>query len=289
MMMALVGRIIGSALLLQASSVVAPPPVAIVATLQGTAWVRPNKGDQRLLRLYDWVTPAAVIEVAPAGRLVLIMIDGRRYALGGGARATLSSTSLTATRGEVTEESAMPRLVSLAAIAGKPPRAAAAVRVRGRGIARLTPCQGVLTLRDETVLQFEPVEGAPRYNVEVRTIDDRLVFARSIERPPLAIPAGVLAAGADYLWTVRTEAMDSPAVSEARFTTLENGADAERRAFAAALAPAAIGLLGALDAHVGLLHEAIAELTAAAQLAPNDVHAQSAAMGVRTRLASLCP
>jgi hypothetical protein len=289
--MVMLGHLLAVApLLLQSAPHVAvsPQPVAIASAIKGSAWILPKAGWRQPLTLYDWVKADTVVDVAAGARLELIMIDGRRYALGGGARAKLSSTSLTTLRGPVSQESTMPALISLAPIAGKAPRAVGAVRVRGRGIAKLNPCDTVLTLHDETVLRFDPVGGASQYEIEVRSSDDRQVFARTIDQPPLAIPPGVLAAGTDYVWTVRAEGAVPPARSEGRFTTLDSSVEAARRAFASALDPAASGLLGGIDVHLGLLNEAIVELAAAAQRAPGDAAAEGAAKRARAALATAC-
>jgi hypothetical protein len=283
--------VIVASLVLQSSAGVAasPQPVAIVSVINGSAWTRATSGTRQPLSLYDWVTPGAVLDVAPPARVEIIMIDGRRYTLGGGARAKVSSTGLTTQRGPVTQESAVPRLVSLAPIAGKTPRAAGALRLRGPSVAKLNPCETVLTLRDETMLRFDPVEGATSYDIEVRDTTDRQVLARTIERPPLAVPAGVLLAGTEYVWKVQTVGAVPSATSERAFTTLDSAAETARRGFVSAIDPASRGLLGGIDFHLGLLNESIAELTAAAERAPRDRAAQRAADRARLALATACP
>ena len=286
----ILGPVIAVVSLLQSQPAAAssPQPVAIVSAIKGSAWIVPKTGARQLLTLYDWIKEDGVVDVAAQGRLELIMIDGRRYALAGGARARLASSSLTTLRGSVTQQPAMPRLVSLAPITGETPGAAGAVRLRGRNVARLNPCEAVVTLRDQTVLRFDPVEGASHYDVEVRTTNDEPVLARSVERPPLAIPSGVLAAGTGYVWTVRTGGVMPPAKSEARFMTLDSGAEAARSAFATSVDPAAGGLLGGIDFHLGLLNEAISELGAAEQRTPRDSAAEQAAERARLALAAAC-
>ena len=127
----------------------------------------------------------------------------------------------------------MPQLRLLAPIAGKPPDAAGAVRLRAAGITKLNPCQGVVTLRDQTILRFQPVTGASQYDVEVRSLNDHQIFSRAIERAPLAIPAGVLAAGKEYVWRVRVAGGVTPVKSEGRFRTLDGSVETARQAFAA--------------------------------------------------------
>jgi hypothetical protein len=287
----ILGPVIAVSSLLLQSQPGAPPspqPVAIVSAIKGSAWIVPKTGARQLLTLYDWSKEGGVVDVGPQGLLELIMIDGRHYALAGGARARLTSSSLTTLRGSVTQEPAMPRLVSLAPIAGETPGATGAVRLRGRSVARLNPCEAVVTLRDETVLRFDPVEGASHYDVEVRTTNDEPVFARTVDQPPLAIPPGVLSAGTGYVWTVRTGDTMPPAKSEARFMTLDRGAEAAREAFASSLDPSTSGLLGGIDFHLGLLNEAISELAAANQRAPQNSAAEQAAQRAHVALAAAC-
>jgi hypothetical protein len=286
----MLGHALTVALLLQSSpgGKAAPVPAAIVSALQGNAWVQSKARGKRRAMLYDWLELDAVVDVAADARLELIMIDGHRYALAGGASARVSATSVTKLKGIVTTESSIPALVSLAPIAGGAPKTSGAVRVRGQTVTQLNPCEGVRTLRDETVLSFDPVEGAARYVIDVRNRDDEQVFTRSIDGPPLAIPAGVLAAGTEYTWTVRADGPIPPAKSENRFATLDAGAEAARRALVSTLDPAANGLLGGIDLHLGLLNESIAELTLAAQRAPDDTEAHAAVKRAHAALAAVC-
>jgi len=288
--MLMLARALTVALLLQSApgARAAPEPVAIVSALQGNASVQSTARGKRPAVLYDWLEPNAVVDVAPGARLELILIDGRRYALAGGASARVSGTSLTTVRGGVTAESSMPRLVSLAPIGGDAPKVAGAVRVRGQTVTKLNPGEGMRTLRDETVLRFDLVDGAARYVIDVRTRDEEQVFTRTIERPPLAIPAGVLAAGAEYVWTVRADGPIPPAKSEGRFTTLDAEAEAARHALASALDPGASGLLGGIDLHLGLLNESIAELTSAAERAPAKAEVDAAVKRAHAALTAAC-
>ncbi len=271
-----------------ASPAAAPPPVAIVSAFQGTASVQEKRGGPRPLALYDWVKADVTVDVAPAGRLELTLIDGRRYALGAGARVRLSAGTLTTVRGEVTEQAAMPPLISLAPIAGPPPRAAGAVRVRGKGVSKLNPCESVRTLRDQTILRFETIEGAVRYQVEVRDTADSRVFARTVAGPPVTIPSGVLASGTEYVWTVRTEGNIPPATSTARFWTLETSAEVARLSLSSSSDVAVVGLLGGVDFHLGLLNEAIAELTVASQRASQETATVAVLERARAALAASC-
>jgi hypothetical protein len=265
-----------------------PQPVAIVAAMAGSGSIKPTRGSSQPLSLYEWIRPDVIVEVAPQGSVELIMLDGRHYVLMGGARAKLSATTLTALRGSVTEAPAVPQLTLLAPIAGKAPRDAGAVRLRAPGIAKLNPCGPVVTRRDATVLQFAPVDAAAQYEIQVRTSDGQEVFARTIDKPPVAIPPGTLAGATTYVWTVRAIGNVPATRSEAQFTTLPDNVDTARRTFAAALPPEATGVLGGIDFHLGLLNEATEELTAAAKHSPGDAGVVREAAQVRAALAAAC-
>ena len=127
-----------------------------------------------------------------------------------------------------------------------------------------------------------------RYEIQVRDSTDQPVFSRTIDKPPVAIPAGLLAGGTDYVWTVRVVGGGVSARSEGGFKTLDSTVEAARRAFVGGLDPAAIGVLGGIDFHLGLLNEAVAELTAAAERAPGDAAADGAARRARAALANAC-
>lgn len=278
--------------LMQAPSGTAKPAtptelVAIVSALEGKIWAQ-AKPSRRTLALYDWLHAGTVIDLDADARAVLIMMNGKRYELGGGSRVQLTETSATTLRGPVREAAPVPQLSSLAPIAGRAPKLSAAVRLRAVSIPKLNPCYTVVTLRDATVLRFEPIAGASQFAIEVQTDDGQRVFAQTIERPPIAMPAGVLKAGIDYIWTVRVAGDGPPARSEGRFHTLDAEAEAARSSLAGALDPAGSGLLGGIDLNLGLLNEAIAELTAAADRDQGNAAARAAAERARRALAETC-
>jgi len=278
--------------LLQAPSGTAKPAsppelAAIVSALEGKMWAQ-GKPARRTIALYDWLHAGTVLDLDAEARATLIMMDGRRYELGGGSRVQLTAKSATTLRGPVKETAPVPELASLAPIAGRAPKLSAAVRLRAVSIPKLNPCYTVVTLRDATVLRFEPIAGASQFAIEVQTDDGRRVFAQTIERPPLAVPAGLLSPGTDYIWTVRVTGDGPPARSEGRFHTLDAEAEAARASLAGSLDPAATGLLGGIDLNLGLLNEAIAELTAASERDPSNAAARAAADRARSELATAC-
>jgi hypothetical protein len=264
----------------------APELVAIVSALDGKMWAQGKP--MRRLALYDWLHVGTVIDLDAQAQAVLVMMDGRRYELGGGSRVELTATSATTLRGPVKEAAPVPQLASLAPIAGRAPKLSGAVRLRAATIPKLNPCYTVVTLRDATVLRFEPIAGASQYAIEVQSEDGQRVFAQTIERPPLAVPSGILSAGTNYIWTVRVTGDGPPARSEGRFHTLDAEAEAARISLASALDAAGSGLLGGIDMNLGLLNEAIAELTAAAERPPDNAAVRAAADRARAALAEAC-
>jgi hypothetical protein len=71
----------------------APELVAIVSALEGKMWAQGKP--MRRLALYDWLHVGTVIDLDPQAHAVLVMMDGRRYELGGGSRVELTATSAT--------------------------------------------------------------------------------------------------------------------------------------------------------------------------------------------------
>ena len=80
--------------LMQAPSGTAKPAtptelVAIVSALEGKIWAQ-AKPSRRTLALYDWLHAGTVIDLDADARAVLIMMNGKRYELGGGSRVQLT-------------------------------------------------------------------------------------------------------------------------------------------------------------------------------------------------------
>ena len=166
-----------------------PQPVAIVSAIEGGAWTRPKTGSRKPLALYDWLESDAVVELAPKARVDLIMIDGRRYApRRRRAREALVDVADGAARfhqrGAARAAVDLPGCRSPARRPARPVPCGCVPEV-SRGSTR---AGHVLTLPDETVLRFEPVEGASQYEIQVRDSTDQQVFSRTIDRPPVAIP-----------------------------------------------------------------------------------------------------
>lgn len=243
----------------QASPVPAATPSAIVAGLSGQASVRANGDTARALRLFDRLEVGATVETGDDGDVVLVFRGGERARIGGGSRGRVEATHLTPLHGTVTPLAAVSPVPIVA-----PVRAAGttitAVRIRAGGIAVRGPAHGVTTLPDHTVLHFDPVAAAARYEVEIEAPDATVVYRAESDASPVAVPAGVLQPGRDYRWLVRTRSATGFALSgEGRFTTLAREAGAARERLRASLGTmdGAVALLAEVDWTLGLWPEAL--------------------------------
>lgn len=261
-----------------------PPkaPVTIVYVLTGEASQKAPGQPRQPIRLFDRLPAGAVLDVAPGAHLTLAFASGNRWALGGGARATLGATDLGSRAGDVRRLPSVPPLPRLAPIrkdehAG---RRAGAVRIRGERIKGLYPDCGATAMASATVLRFQAVEGPERYKIEVQDGKGEVVFAADTDEAEMRLPADLLHPGAPYHWSVRTMGRTlGEARGEAGFTTLDR--DTARRREALRRAAAGQGeltaLLAGLDRQLGLLAEARDELRSAVAAAPGDA-ALSAAL-----------
>lgn len=230
-----------------------PAPVAIVYSLTGTATL---ESPARSLHRLDRLQAGAIIEVGPASRLALAFASGARYELGEGARMTLGKTDLASRAGLVKALPRVPPFPILAAIADgeHPGSTPAAPRIRGEGIDCLTPRDGAATLADATVLRFRPADGASRYRVEVEDGRGNVVFRAATEASLIRVPAGTLASGAAFHWTVKALDRTGPVIrGDADFTTLSRETAAAYERLKAAVEETGDGreLLEAVESALG--------------------------------------
>lgn len=264
-------------------------PVAIVYALRGPA-MQTAPGEPRPLRLLDRLPAGAVLRVGEGSRVCLAFASGRRYELNGGSRARLGATDLAFRSGRILSLPLVPTALLLLAIRreDRPGPRAGAVRVRTERVRGLYPRAGAAILPDPVVLRFEPWEGAVRYRVEVQDSQGRPVFRSDPEGATVRLPAGTLAPGARYAWTVRT--LDRPGVmarGEADFRVLPIEAARMREEVRAALAAegdASLVLLAEIDRGLGLLAEAREELRGALRTLPASAPLRAALADVERRL-----
>jgi hypothetical protein len=266
-------------------------PVALVYWLRGEAAVSVSSEGSRRLRLFDRLPVRAIVESGPGSRLALAFASGRRYELGERSRVTLGVTDLSSRSGPVRPLLSVPPLPRLLSITEEEHSGmrAGAVRIRSERIAGLYPRYGAATLTGATVLRFEPVKGAGKYQVEVQDHQGNAVFTAETRDFVVRLPEGVLQSGMRYDWTVRTiERVGPVAQGGADFITLAQdlaeAREALRKAVEAAGDGASLALLAEVDRGLGLLPEARDEFRAAARSSPGDATLAMALVEIERRL-----
>lgn len=242
--------------LLLALPAVAAEPVAIVYSLAGEAALAAPV--QRPLRLFDRLPAGTIVEVSPGSRVALAFVSGLRYELSERSRVTIGRKDLASRTGPVralSQVSPLPRLLPIAK-EDRPGLKAAAVRIRSEEMTGLSP-SGAVALADAAVLLFRPAEGAARHHLEIEDARGTVVFRIDTNTSAVSVPAGILAPGASYHWTVAALDRPGPAVrGEADFTTLSRKAAAARERWRKAVEDLEDGsskaLLDAVDHGLGL-------------------------------------
>jgi hypothetical protein len=268
----------------------ASEPVAIIYLLDGEASVAASDAARRPLRLFDRLPAGAALEVGPGSHLALAFASGQRYELGALSQVKLGTKDLAHRAGHVRSLSPVRPLLSLFPIAENdhPGPRHAAPRIRSERIMGLYPRHGTAVLAKEAVLDFQPVEGARAYRIEVQDDQGGAVFQIDIETPPVKLPAGTLRAGLRYQWTVCT--LDRPvavARGEAELVTLSENDARERekaRKILETETPDSLPLLAEIDRSLGLLVEARKELREALDRKPGDPGLRQALAEIETRL-----
>jgi hypothetical protein len=275
-----VARLVLGALLHAASALgqETGPPVAIVCALTGTASLTvPAEQRTTALRLFDWLRPGSIVEIAPDSSLTIVFSNGVRYELGGTARATTGTNTLDSSSGPVRQLEPVPPLPRLAPIAegARTGPRYAAIRIRGGTIGKLYPDLGAATLAESTVLRFDPVPDASRYRVDVQTESGVSVFQVETQSPAVSVSPGILKPGEKYYWDVRTlDRIGQAARGAAEFVTLtEEAANARavlKRSLERADDVASLALLAEVDRGLGLLIEAREQFREALKRYPGD-------------------
>jgi hypothetical protein len=266
-------------------------PAALVYRLTGEAALTVSAQGRRPLRLFEWLAVGTTLEVGSGSRLALAFRNGHRYELGERSRATLGKGDLAFRSGPMRRLRDVPPLSLLLPIAkqDKPGLSAGAVRIRGKRIAGLYPCDGAATLAGATVLSFEPAAGAGTYRIEVQGSNGSLVFSEETTASLIKLPPGALQPGMRYSWTVRTLEQAGPlAQGQANFVTLPariaKAREALRRAVAREGDAESLALLAEMDRILGLLIESRDELRAAVRASPQDPTLATRLAGLERRL-----
>jgi hypothetical protein len=280
-----------AAWLLMATSAVASggEPVAIVYSLSGSAWIQPTSGARQKAERFAWLTSDARVEVGPDSTLLLAFVNGSRYELGPGARASLSSEGLLrAPSGPVRPLESVPPLPRLTPLAERPPSRAGALRIRGARIEGLYPHQDASALPDQAVLSFQPLPGSTGYKVQVEDESGNAVFSAETQTASILVSPGVLRPGSRYHWTVRSLGSRAAGRGDADFETAGADTLAAREALRRSLQDvgdaASLALLAEVDASLGLLKEARQGFRAALSQSPGDATLQAALARVEERM-----
>ncbi len=252
--------------------------VAVIASLSGDASVTLAGTRNRVaVSDLDWLQPGATLVLGANSSATVILLNGHRYELGAGARATLAAEGLTATRGPVRELAPLPPIPKASPIRDRTARSSLAVRFRGGDeIHNMYPREGMTVLPGELKLSFAADKNATSYRVELKDADGNAVTSLQAAATTVAIPAGIIQPGTTYSWHVR--ALGSLGIvgeGEAAFAVLSDQDAAQRSDLAKALAGSkedatALALVADVDFRLGLLEEARAGFDAALRLRRDD-------------------
>ena len=132
------------------------------------------------------------------------------------------------------------------------------MRVRRLDSVRLiSPQDKIIALPDHAVLRFDSADATARHRIEVEDQAGAGIYQTETSAKELVVPAGILQPGRSYRWKIR--GMGGETLASASFRTAPEETIARRKELAAA-GPDARLILAAVDAQLGLLEEARAEL-----------------------------
>src|SRR5271170_89345 len=107
--------------------------VAVVSLLSGNAQLIAPSDKKVMLSLFDWVQAGAVIEVGAGSKVVLAFVNGNRYALTEGTKATITAGGPQPSTGTVSPLDPVPPLPHVVAIAHTAQAGAGSGAIRLRG------------------------------------------------------------------------------------------------------------------------------------------------------------
>lgn len=249
--------------------------VAVVASLQGQMSARTSgKAERVAASTFEWLTAGAAIEVGASSSAVVILLNGHRYQLGAGAKATMGPNMLTNIRGPVHELAPLPPIPAPAAAVDTIATSSGAVRLRGpNDVRNLYPREGMSALPGPVNLSFGIVAAASEYRLEIEDDGGNKILDQQTTATHVLVD---LKPGSRYAWRVRAVGHNG-IIGEgyATFVTISQQEAEQRTHFANAVGPAAgdpfvLGLLAELDLRLGLLHEAQQGFRDALALRPGD-------------------
>jgi hypothetical protein len=273
----------------------APPEgkTAIVCFLEGKAWTgERSRSERREVRLFDWLGAGDFLETGPDARLILAFSNGSRFELGKSTSVTLGKDGFASQKGSVGKLEPVPVMPQIASIVNesKPGSRLGGIRLRTlrRTISGLYPNEGEAVFADSAVLEFDPLEGAGKYGVEVEDGQGNDVFSAETAMTRVAISPGILKPGNGYYWQVRTLDKAQPStVSYAAFVTVSEEQAGLRNSFKALAERskdvANILLLAQMEMSLGLRREACETLRDALELFPGNAEIENAIVQIGCR------
>jgi hypothetical protein len=249
--------------------------VAVVASVTGEATaLSPKAKAEVAIRSLDWLDEGVRLEVRPKSEMRLILLNGRIYELGAGAKATVGAAGLTSVSTQVHELKTLPPIPRLAPIADASADVAGGTAIRGPRVRSLYP-NHVWALAIRVKLNFAPVSDALSYSIVLEDDSHNVLLRATTPTTSVDVPADALRPGSRYFW--RVSAMDESGISakgSATFVTISEEDQARRFAFDAAVSTEdeamRLALIAGVDQQIGLLAEACDEFEAALKLRPSD-------------------
>jgi hypothetical protein len=268
--------------------------IAVVAYLSGSATVGlPGNAKKIAVSSLDWLSDGMTIEVGPHSQAVLILLNGHRYELNEGAKATLTANAEPKITGHARELPALPPVPRPAPVAVESAPTSGAVRIRGATeMSGLYPRAGTVALPDKVTLHYKAVDEATSYRVTIEDERGNSLWQFTTESTDVPVPRGIVHPGTRYYWRVTAiKAGSAMAAGMAEFTTLSAENIRQREEFASALRSksgnsAMPGLLAEVDLHFGLIAEACDEFGAALTERPQDPVLRHALDAARALLSS---
>jgi hypothetical protein len=261
--------------------------LAVIASLSGKAAVL-ARGSRAITAAaaLDWLVDGDTLEVAPHSQAVLILWNGHRYELDGGAKLTVGSSAAPKISGAARELPALPPIPRTASIAAASAPTPGALRIRGGGaeMSELYPRAGTVALPDKVTLRYKAVPDAISYRITLEDDAGNALWNGTTEATKIPVPSGTVKAGTHYFWRVRAlRAGIEIGAGTQEFNTLSAEGSLQRTKFASAARAsgddlATLALLADVDLQLGLIAEGCDELSAAIKQKPGAALQHAAAV-----------
>jgi serine/threonine protein kinase len=267
--------------------------IAVIASLSGEARIHDPVTQKRTAAAsLDWLQPGVTLDVGTGSSATVILLNGRRYELRAGARATVTADGLTGSSGPVSELERLPPIPKATPLADRTANTSGAVRLRGATpIRNMYPREGMTALPNGLQLSFASIPEASIYRIDLKDAEGNTLDNIQTAANHVAIPSGTVRPGATYFWHVRAiGSMGVVGEGEATFAIISEQNAQQREALAKVLLASredasAVALLAGVDWRLGLLEEARQGLNAALRLRPGDAAILHALEGVQAALA----